>query len=45
MAIALRVLSVFTGRTASPMQAVSYPANGKARQPERLLQPKDVAVG
>jgi NADP-dependent 3-hydroxy acid dehydrogenase YdfG len=39
----VRVLSVFLGRTASPMQAAVHAAEGKAYHPERLLQPQDVA--
>lgn len=40
----LRVLSVFPGRTASPMQAIVHEMEGKAYQPERLMQPQDVAA-
>jgi NADP-dependent 3-hydroxy acid dehydrogenase YdfG len=40
----LRVLSVFLGRTASPMQAAVHAIEGKTYQPERLLQPQDVAA-
>jgi NADP-dependent 3-hydroxy acid dehydrogenase YdfG len=40
----LRVLSVFLGRTASPMQAAVHAMEGRAYHPERLLQPQDVAV-
>lgn len=39
----VRVLSVFLGRTASPMQAAVHKMEGKAYYPERLLQPEDVA--
>lgn len=39
----VRVLSVFLGRTASPMQATIHKLEGKAYHPERLLQPDDVA--
>ncbi|MBI2867062.1 MAG: SDR family NAD(P)-dependent oxidoreductase [Chloroflexi bacterium] len=39
----IRVLSVFLGRTASPMQATVHKMEGKAYDPERLLQPEDVA--
>ena len=40
----LRVLSVYPGRTASPMQAVVHQFQGKAYDPEGLMQPEDVAV-
>ena len=40
----LRVLSVFPGRTASPMQALVHEIEGKAYHPDHLLQPQDVAV-
>lgn len=40
----VRVLSVFPGRTASPMQAAIYQMEGKAYQPDDLLQPEDVAA-
>jgi NAD(P)-dependent dehydrogenase (short-subunit alcohol dehydrogenase family) len=43
-AASVRVLSVFLGRTASPMQAGIHAAEGKAYHPERLLQPQDVAA-
>jgi NADP-dependent 3-hydroxy acid dehydrogenase YdfG len=39
----LRVLSVFLGRTATPMQEAVHKMEGKAYHPERLLQPEDVA--
>jgi len=40
----LRVLSVFPGRTASPMQAAVH-ERSKAYHPEHLMQPQDkVAV-
>ena len=39
----IRVLSVFPGRTATPMQALVYRLEGKEYQPERLLQAEDVA--
>ncbi len=38
----VRVLSVFLGRTASPMQAAVHETEGRPYQPERLLQPEDV---
>lgn len=40
----VRVLSVFPGRTASPMQASIYEAEGKVYHPELLMQPEDVAA-
>jgi NADP-dependent 3-hydroxy acid dehydrogenase YdfG len=40
----VRVLSVFLGRTASPMQADIYRAEGRRYQPEQLMQPEDVAA-
>lgn len=39
----VRVLSVFPGRTASPMQARVFAAEGRAYAPEALLQPEAVA--
>lgn len=39
----VRVLSLFLGRTASPMLASLYAAEGKAYNPELLMQPDDVA--
>lgn len=39
-----RVLSLFLGRTASPMQAAIYAAEGKPYHPELLMQPEDVAA-
>jgi NADP-dependent 3-hydroxy acid dehydrogenase YdfG len=40
----LRVLSVYPGRTATPLQAAVHEMEGKAYHPERLIQPQDVAV-
>jgi NAD(P)-dependent dehydrogenase (short-subunit alcohol dehydrogenase family) len=40
----VRVLSVFLGRTATPLQAVLHEQEGKPYRPERLLQPDDVAA-
>lgn len=40
----VRVLSLFLGRTASPMQAGLHALEGKPYQPERLMQPEDVAA-
>lgn len=39
----LRVLSLFLGRTSSPMQAAVHGMEHRAYQPERLMQPEDVA--
>jgi NADP-dependent 3-hydroxy acid dehydrogenase YdfG len=39
----VRVLSVFPGRTATPMQAEVHRAEGAAYHPAALLQPEDVA--
>ena len=40
----VRVLSLFLGRTASPMQAAVHAMEGKAYLPELLMQPQDVAA-
>jgi NADP-dependent 3-hydroxy acid dehydrogenase YdfG len=40
----MRVLSVFLGRTATPMQAAIYEMEGRTYRPELLLQPEDVAA-
>jgi len=40
----IRVLSVFVGRTATPMQAAVHEMEGRPYHPERLLQPEDVAA-
>jgi hypothetical protein len=37
-------MSVYLGRTASPMQARIHAAEGKPYHPESLLQPSDVAA-
>lgn len=39
----VRVLSIFPGRTATPRQALLYDLDGQTYQPDRLLQPADVA--
>jgi NADP-dependent 3-hydroxy acid dehydrogenase YdfG len=39
----LRVLSVYPGRTATPLQARLHAVEGKPYAPDRLLQPSDVA--
>jgi len=40
----VRVLSLFLGRTASPMQAAVCAMEGKPYHPELLMQPEDVAA-
>ncbi len=40
----VRVLSLFLGRTASPMMASVHKMEHKAYHPERLMQPEDVAA-
>jgi short-subunit dehydrogenase len=40
----VRVISMFLGRTASPMQAGVYRAEQRNYQPELLMQPEDVAT-
>jgi NADP-dependent 3-hydroxy acid dehydrogenase YdfG len=40
----IRVLSVFPGRTAGPMQEALYASNGAPYEPQRLLQPDDIAT-
>ena len=40
----VRVLSVYPGRTATPMQASVYKTEGRPYEPERLMQPEDVAL-
>jgi NAD(P)-dependent dehydrogenase (short-subunit alcohol dehydrogenase family) len=39
----VRVLSIYPGRTATPMQAAVHREEGKPYSPERLLQPEDTA--
>jgi NADP-dependent 3-hydroxy acid dehydrogenase YdfG len=39
----VRVLSIFLGRTATPMQASLTRAEGREYRPEHLIQPSDVA--
>jgi NAD(P)-dependent dehydrogenase (short-subunit alcohol dehydrogenase family) len=39
----IRVLSVYLGRTATPMQEALYRREGRVFHPETLLQPEDVA--
>ena len=40
----VRVLSVFLGRTATPMQAAVHGLEGRAYHPEDLVQPEDIAA-
>jgi NADP-dependent 3-hydroxy acid dehydrogenase YdfG len=40
----VRVLSVFLGRTATAMQVAVHAAEGRPYEPERLVQPEDVAA-
>jgi len=40
----VRVLSVYPGRTATPMQAAIHKIEGKKYYTERLMQPEDVAA-
>jgi NADP-dependent 3-hydroxy acid dehydrogenase YdfG len=40
----VRVLSVFLGRTATPMQAALHRMEGRVYRPELLIQPEDVAA-
>ncbi len=39
----VRVLSVYPGRTATPMRAAIHRLQGKDYRPEQLLQPEDIA--
>ena len=39
----IRVLSIFPGRTASPLQAAVHAMEGKEYHPDRLMHPDDVA--
>jgi len=39
----IRVLTVYPGRTATPMQAAVHEVEDKVYQPEKLMQPEDVA--
>jgi short-subunit dehydrogenase len=42
-AYGVRVLTIYPGRTATPMQATVHEMEGKAYQPEKFMQPEDVA--
>lgn len=39
----VRVLSVYPGRTATPLQAQLFEEEGRTYRPDRLMQPEDVA--
>jgi NADP-dependent 3-hydroxy acid dehydrogenase YdfG len=39
----IRVLSIYPGRTATPLQKRLHEAEGKLYRPEALLQPSDIA--
>jgi NADP-dependent 3-hydroxy acid dehydrogenase YdfG len=40
----LRVLSLYLGRTATPMQEAVFKSEGRSYQPDLLMQPEDVAT-
>ena len=40
----IRVLSIYPGRTASPMQAAVHAMEGKVYDPDRLVQPEDISA-
>jgi NADP-dependent 3-hydroxy acid dehydrogenase YdfG len=40
----VRIVSIFPGRTASPMQAQVHSLEGKPYHPDRLIQPADIAA-
>jgi NADP-dependent 3-hydroxy acid dehydrogenase YdfG len=42
-AAGVRVLSLYVGRTATPLQAALHVREGRPYRPERLIQPEDVA--
>jgi short-subunit dehydrogenase len=42
-ALGVRVLSLYPGRTATPMQAAVHAVENREYRPERLLQPADIA--
>lgn len=43
-AAGVRFLSVYPGRTATPMQEAVHEREGRVYVPERLMQPEDVAA-
>ncbi len=40
----VRIVSIFPGRTASPMQAQVHSLEGKPYHPDRLIQPADISA-
>jgi NADP-dependent 3-hydroxy acid dehydrogenase YdfG len=42
--LGVRVLTIYPGRTATPLQATAHAVAGRPYHPERLLQPEDVAA-
>ena len=40
----VRVLSIYPGQTATPMQEIIYSHRGKSYKPKQLLKPKDIAT-
>ena len=42
--IGVRVISIYPGRTATPMQEKIHEMEGKPYHPERLIQPEDIAA-
>jgi NADP-dependent 3-hydroxy acid dehydrogenase YdfG len=43
-AAGVRVISIYPGRTASPMQAMIYQLEERVYQPEQLIQPEEIAT-
>ena len=43
-ACGIRVLSIYPGRTATPMQAAIHEMEGKEYKPEQFMQPDDIAA-
>jgi NADP-dependent 3-hydroxy acid dehydrogenase YdfG len=43
-AAGVRVVSIYPGRTASPMQAMVYQLENRVYQPEQLIQPEEIAA-
>ncbi|MCJ8280658.1 MAG: SDR family NAD(P)-dependent oxidoreductase [Rivularia sp. ALOHA_DT_140] len=41
--LGVRVVSIYPGRTATPLQAMIHQIEGKSYQPEALMQPQDIA--
>jgi NAD(P)-dependent dehydrogenase (short-subunit alcohol dehydrogenase family) len=40
----VRVMTVYVGRTATPMQEIVHSSEGRVYRPERLIQPDDIAA-